>query len=140
MLGLLAHIKAGDVPVIINPGMDYYRNGRFGSVALQFDVNGLYSLEVPDTDVTPYAGLGLALTTLGRVDGDINLSVDPGFNLIGGAAYDAGSTRPFIQARYTLGSHRVFRYVDEGDEGNQFDVKDGSGFQVTVGLLFELGE
>jgi len=144
VLGLIAHFRPTTLPIIINPGMDYYRNGRFGSVALQFDANGLYPFELSDTDVTPYAGLGFDLTTLNDidnvVDGDINLFVDPGVNLIGGAAYATGSTRPFIQARYTLGSHRVFQYVDRDDEGNILGFEDGSGFQITVGLLFTLDE
>lgn len=132
-VGAQAHLRQGSLPIILNPSLDYYRNGRFKYPGLQLSMNGLYPIEVENAPITPFAGLGLAATVLIVADevGDVVSSngLSLGLNLTAGAMFDAGVVRPFAQGRYTLGNHRVF--IEEGEEG--------SGFQVMVGVLVPIG-
>lgn len=137
-LGAEARLGLAGLPVVINPGFDYYFNQIENANVTQFDANVLVPFGTDNAVFNPYAGLGLGVTRV-AFDSDTpvlgNLveetEMDYGLNVIGGATFGAGAIQPFAQARITFGEHLAF--LNEDGEG-------GPGYALMAGLLFRLGQ
>lgn len=126
------------IPIILNPGADYYFNGLDDTNVWQFDANVLYPISHENMVFTPYVGAGLAMTRvsfdpdtglLGRLIGEDN-ETDFGLNLLGGATFGFGTLRPFAQAQITLGDHLAF--MNRNGDG-------GPGYALIGGVLVTIG-
>lgn len=121
--------------LIINPALDYYLFDIEGMSGLQLDVNGLVSFGRRTSTITPYGGLGLALSVVTGDEeppllSDVESGTGIGVNVLGGLLFGGGSPRIMTQLRYTIGSHELHR--DSGD------ASASSGLQFHGGLVFRL--
>lgn len=118
-----AHIGAGvrsqltSLPITLAPHVDYYFVDN--TVALQGNVDGLYSF--PGTSFSPYIGAGIALAytnvgEVGNVDPDADTEVGVNF-LFGATMNRVAALQPYAQARLTAGTN-------------------GGGVGISVGLQF----
>lgn len=139
-IGADVRIGLGELPVLINPGFNYYfreddefveelTDDEIGVDRGLFtvDVNLLYEFGVDNQVFTPYAGGGLMIARFSAdpeselpADADLFDETEVGFNVVGGAAFESGNLKPFVQAKFTLGM-------------------DVDLFSVGGGLLFSLG-
>ena len=118
-VGAGMRIPLASLPIVAAPHIDYYFIDN--AVALQANLDGLYSF--PGNSFSPYIGAGLAFayTNVGKVSGtnvDPDADTEVGVNFLFGANINGVSTlRPYVQARLTAGT-------------------DGGGVGVGVGLNF----
>lgn len=95
-----------DYPIQLSGAFDYHfvdQQNILGQTvdasAYTIDLNGLYSFPTEGT-FAPYAGAGLGI--VGTSVGNTSDS-DVGLNLVGGAEFEAGSVRPYLQGQFSLG-------------------------------------
>ena len=88
----------------------------------EINANAVYKFAIPKSPIVPYAGAGLniAHASVSNISGASN--TDVGFNLLGGATFNAGKLKPFAEARIELSG------------GEQFVLTGGLLFQVGPGL------
>ncbi len=114
-LGGQARFGVAALPVVIQPGVDYFFIDN--ATLLQFDVNAIYHISGGAAEpFTPYAGAGLGIRyiTLDDIDAD---DTAVGLNLLAGARFNTMTRlRPFVQARMT--------------------IEDGTSVAVMGGILF----
>ena len=112
-IGADGRIASESLPVIINPAFDYYFVDADGVSLFTLDANALYQFGVDNQAFTPYAGGGLGYVRT-SVDagpfGDVGGS-DIGLNLVGGAEFETGNLKPFVQAKVTLGDFTLFNIM-----------------------------
>lgn len=139
MLGGEARLGLQELPIVLNPGVDYYLNGVDNTSVMQFDANVLYPISHNNVNFVPYVGAGLAVTRvtfdpntglIGSLLVDKSSETDVGANVIGGATFGLGAIRPFAQARITIGDHLAF--MNRNGDG-------GPGYSLMGGLLFTIG-
>lgn len=109
-LGAGLRISTPTLPIAINPTFDYYfvdDNDDFASIEdvtdvslMQFTVNALYEFGFDNAAFTPYAGPGLSVVRWSVND---ESETDVGLNLVGGAQFNTGSLRPFVEAHFVVG-------------------------------------
>jgi opacity protein-like surface antigen len=123
-----------DAPIQLDGAFDYYfaddqqvvgSNQSATRTIFTVDLNVHYMFPVEGT-VSPYAGAGIGITSSSTDDVQANgvtvqgaSTTDTGLNLVGGAEFNAGSLRPFVQGQFTV-------------------VGDIDRFGITGGLLFYL--
>ncbi|MFQ5570628.1 MAG: hypothetical protein ACE5G0_13175 [Rhodothermales bacterium] len=132
-VGALAHIRIKAlkrVSLVLNPDVDYYLTDT-DATAFQLDGNLLLQLGRGHSVLNPYAGLGIALTSVSGNDTRAALSsgTNIGLNVIVGTTFGASTPRVFFQGRATFGEHNL--YIDD-------DEAPGSGFGVQGGIIFRL--
>ncbi len=120
--------------LILNPAIDFYLFDIEGMSGLQLDGNVLLGFGGRTKFISPYAGLGLALTSVSGTEvapqiSDVNPGTNIGLNLIGGALFGKQSPRVFMQLRYTIGEHELHR-KDNADPS--------SGLAFNGGIIFFL--
>ena len=120
--------------VILNPVLDFYLFDIEGMNGLQLDGNILLSYGRRTTVITPYGGLGLALTSVSGTEpapqiSDVETGTKIGLNILGGFLLGQGSPRVITQLRYTFGSHELHRENDDSP---------GSGLSYQGGIIFTL--
>ena len=112
-IGADARIATEALPVLINPAVDFYfvDSGVEGvdQSIFAIDINALYPFGVDNQAFTPYAGGGLGIVR-SSVDVDAGAfgstgesTTDVGLNLVGGAVFQAGTLKPFAQAKINVG-------------------------------------
>lgn len=112
-IGAEGRIGLESLPVLINPAFDYYFAEEDVTI-FQFSANALYKFGVDNQAFTPYAGAGIGFTRVSvdtefdEVFGFDSSSTETGINLIGGAEFETGSLKPFVQAQITLGDIDLF--------------------------------
>lgn len=138
-IGGEARLGLQGLPIVLNPGVDFYLNGVDNTGVMQFDANVLYPISHNNVNFTPYVGAGLAVTRvtfdpntglIGNLFGDQTSETDIGANVLGGATFGLGAIRPFVQARITMGDHLAF--MNRNGDG-------GPGYSLMGGLLFTIG-
>lgn len=137
-LGGQAQFGLANLPLVINPSVDYFFNGIDDVNVLQFNVDALFTFGVDNTLFTPYAGAGLGITRV-ALKADIPLlgnlveaeETNYGLNVLGGAIFGEGPVQPYVQARVTIGDHLAF--INENGEK-------GAGYALIAGLLFKVGQ
>ena len=113
--------------LILNPAIDFYLFDIEGISGLQLDGNVLLGFGGRTKFISPYAGLGLALTSVSGEEepttvaafcpgnttpctlSDVESGTNIGLNLIGGVLFGNQSPRVFMQLRYTIGEHELHR-------------------------------
>ena len=133
--------------VILNPDLDIYLFDIKGMSGLQLNGNVLLGFGGRRKVLSPYVGLGLALTSVSGQEvpttvaafcpggvapctlSDVNAGTSIGLNLIGGLLLGKQSPRIFTQLRYTIGEHELHRK-------NNADPSSGLAFHG--GILFFL--
>lgn len=111
-IGADGRIGLASLPVLINPAFDFYFTEENLTV-FQISGNALYEFGVDNQAFTPYAGAGIGFT---RVSFDTEFegfgfdssSTETGINIIGGAEFETGSLKPYVQAQITLGDVDLF--------------------------------
>lgn len=105
-IGAEGRITPEAFPVSINPSIDYYFVDVDGYSLLTFDINALYEFGVDNEAFTPYAGGGLGFVRSSVDFGELGSAsnTEVGLNLVGGAAFETGSVKPFAQAKVNVGS------------------------------------
>ena len=151
-LGLRSHIYLSEpdsddtgLSLILNPDLDWYLTDIDGMSGLQLNGNVLLGFGGRHKPLSPYVGLGLALTLMSGEEepttvpefcregpppcllSGIESGTDIGLNLIGGFIFGRRSPRIFSQLRYTLGEHALHRNDDA-------DPSSGLAFQG--GIIF----
>ena len=127
--GADARIHLASLPVSINPTFEYYFVGDQGLgddvsyTVFQLSANAIYEFDIENDALTPYAGAGLGYTrasvSADSEYGSFSLGgSDVGLNLLGGATFQTGNLKPFVQGKFTL--------------------SDGNLFGISGGLLFSL--
>lgn len=134
LVGAEARVRAGSLPIEVNPSASYHFTGIEGAALWQFDLNVLYPFGTQNALFTPYAGLGAGVAyissdELALLTGD-EATTDVGLNLIGGASFNLGALEPFVQAKVSFGEYAA--YPNDGGEA-------GSAYTLTGGVLFRLG-
>ena len=136
-LGGQGRFHLSGMPVVLNPGFDYYLEGINDVAVFQFNGDVLFPFGVDNRVFTPYAGVGIAVTRVSFKPDEVILGnlleseeTDVGLNVVGGAEFGSGSARPFVQARITLGKHLAF-VNEDGDSG--------PGYALLAGILFRIG-
>lgn len=123
-----------DAPIQLSGAFDFYfaddqqvpgANQSVGQTIFTVDLNGHYMFPVEGT-VSPYAGAGIGITSSSTDEVEVNnvtvgggSTTDTGLNIVGGAEFEAGSLRPFVEGQITVGGD-----IDR--------------FGITGGLLFPL--
>lgn len=118
--------------VMLNPDLDWYLADIEGVSGLQLNGNVLLGFGGRRKTVSPYVGLGLALTSVSGEEDPPQLSgvesgTNIGLNLIGGLLFGKASPRIFSQVRYTIGQHELHRK-------NNADPSSGLAYQG--GIIF----
>lgn len=138
-LGGEARLGLNGLPIVLNPGADYYFNGIDNTTVWQFDANVLYPISHNNMTFTPYVGAGLGVTRVsfdpdtglfGRLINDKSSESDIGLNVLGGATFGFGAIRPFAEAQITMGDHLAF--MNRNGDG-------GPGYALIGGILFKIG-
>lgn len=115
-IGAEGRIISDALPVIVSPAFDYYFDGVENFSIFTFDLNALYEFGVDNQAFTPYAGggLGFIRSSVDAVDvpgfGSFGggSSTEVGLNLVGGARFETGSLKPFVQAKITVSDATLF--------------------------------
>ena len=135
--GALVHLYLGlfdseRVELILNPDFEYYLTDIDDVTALQADLNLLLGI-APLWHIMPYAGLGVALTSVSGDDAfsGVTDGTNIGLNVLGGLRLGRGPIHPFFQVRYTAFDHNLY-FEDE------VTAEIGDGFGVQGGILFLL--
>lgn len=128
-IGADFRISRVDLPVVINPGFDYYFVGEEDGVegnAWTLDVNALYEFGVDNQAFTPYAGGGLIIVRASVENGREVDDTGLGLNVVGGAVFETESNiRPFAQLKFTIAGG-----ADLGDDIQPFTIGGGILFGV----------
>ncbi len=111
-IGADGRIASADLPVVINPAFDYYFvedvtifGTEFNQSVVTFDINALYEFGVDNQAFTPYAGGGLgSIRSSIEANGESESETEIGLNIVGGAQFETGNLRPFVQAKINVGS------------------------------------
>lgn len=126
-----------DAPIQLSGAFDYYfaddqqvtASESVSQTIFTVDLNAHYMFPV-EGSFSPYAGAGIGITSSSTDEVEVNTplgtrtfggdsSSDTGLNIVGGAEFEAGSLRPFVEGQFTVGG-------------------DLSRFGITGGLLFSL--
>ncbi len=108
-LGLDLRLSSAGLPVQINPTFDFYvlSKEEFDRFTLwRITTNALYEFGSQNVAFTPYVGPGVSFTRSsfefqpGLSDAEVN--TDIGLNIVGGAGFDAGPAKLFIQGEYVV--------------------------------------
>ena len=118
-IGAEGRIVSDALPVVVSPAFDFYfvDTGVDGVDQSIFtvDINALYEFGVDNQAFTPYAGGGLGIVRssvdvegtdipgLGTIGGGSDSTTDVGLNLVGGARFETGTLKPFVQAKINVG-------------------------------------
>lgn len=112
-IGADGRIGLASLPVLLNPAFDYYFT-EDNLTVFQFSANALYEFGIDNQMFTPYAGAGIGFTRV-SIDTDVGdffgfdtSSTETGINLIGGAQFETGNLKPYVQAQITLGDIDLF--------------------------------
>ncbi len=135
--------------VILNPDLDIYLFDIKGMSGLQLNGNVLLGFGGRRKVLSPYVGLGLALTNVsGQEDpttvaafcpgntapcllSDVESGTNIGLNLIGGFLFGRQSPRVYSQLRYTIGKHELHR---------KNNADPGSGLAFIGGIIFFISD
>ena len=73
---------------------------------LEFNFNGLYPIEIEDSDLAPYVGAGLHIGRFSVESGGVTSSnTEAGLNALGGLNFDLGGLAAFAEAKIELGGY-----------------------------------
>lgn len=104
-IGAEGRIITDALPVVLSPAFDFYfvDSGVDGvdQSIFTIDFNALYEFGVDNQAFTPYAGGGLGIVRASSDPGDS--STDAGLNIVGGARFETGNLKPFVQAKINVG-------------------------------------